>query len=76
MKNRVSGYVRIKRWWLQKNNMYASCPCQIREGRYTEYSWLHITFETERAYHFNGMQRYIPQIPFVPKSAVLEFKYE
>lgn len=65
--------IRIKRWFLIKNNMYASCPSQIKEGRYTEYSWLLATKETEKAYHLNEMQRYINN-PWVPKSAVLEVR--
>ena len=65
--------IRIKKWLLIKNNMYASCPSQIREGRYTESSWLLVTTETEKAYHLNCMQRYISN-PWVPKSAVLEVR--
>lgn len=72
MKERAK-QIRIKRWLLIKNNMYASCPSQIREGRYTENSWLLVTKETEKAYHLNEMQMYITN-PWIPKSAVLEIR--
>lgn len=65
--------IRIKPWWLIKNNMYASCPAQIREGRYTGNSWLLVTKETEKAYHLNEMQMYIYN-PWIPKSAVIEVR--
>lgn len=65
--------IRIKKWLLIKNNMYASSPSQVREGRYTENSWLLVTTETEKSYHLNEMQRYIFN-PWIPKSAVLEVR--
>ena len=64
--------VRIKKWWLQKNNMYANCPNQLREGKKNENSWLLVTRETEKAYHLNETQMYIPQGGWLPKSCVLE----
>lgn len=66
--------VRIKAWLLKKNNMFASCSNQIREGRYTENSWLTVTKETEKAYHLDETQMYIPSGGWIPKSAVLEVR--
>lgn len=66
--------VRIKRWFLQKNNMYASSPSQIREGRYTEKSWFSVTKQTDKAYHLDQTQMYIPESGWVPKSVVLEVR--
>ena len=72
MKERAK-QIRIKRWLLNKNNMYATCNNDIRCGKYTENSWLLVTKETEKAYHLSEMQRYITN-PWIPKSAVLEVR--
>ena len=66
--------VRIKKWFLQKNNMFASCPSQRREGRYTESSWLNVTKETEKAYHLDQTQMYMPEGGWIPKSVCLEVR--
>lgn len=51
--------VRIKRWFLEKNNSYAASPSDLRCGKHNEYSWLNVTRETEKAYHLDEMQMYL-----------------
>lgn len=70
---KISVQVRVKKWWLIKNDMYAACNNQISEGRRTENSWLHVIGETDKAYLFDGMQMHITN-QWCPKSAILEVR--
>ena len=64
--------VRIKQWFLIRNNMYDSRG--NKDGKYNEYSWLTVTRETEKAYHLDQMQYNIPQGGWIPKSVTLEVR--
>jgi hypothetical protein len=66
--------VRIKRWFLEKNNSYAGCTNDIRCGKHTEKSWFTVTKETEKAYHIDETTMYLWRGGWVPKSCVLEVK--
>ncbi len=64
--------VRIKKWYLQNNNMFAYSSND--KGKYTELSWLVVTKETDKAYHLDQTQFYIPKGGWIPKSVCLESK--
>ena len=63
--------IRIKKWFLQKNDVYAYCSNE-KKYLHDEYSWFNVTKETEKAYHISEMHMNIWRGGWVPKSCVLE----
>lgn len=70
---KITAQIRVKKWWLIKNDMFASCNSQYKEGRRDESSWIQVVGETEKAYLLDGMQMHIVN-QWCPKSVVLEIR--